>query len=191
MSGFYVNRIFWLNHEKPIIITASDHLHYSSNSCHLQIQPGNATRSNNRRCYPLLINFADGCCKKEQKNNCFTGLQYGIHQCVMYDKQVFDNYPYFINRNKNILNRERGAGYWLWKPFIIFQELYLARVGDIIIYSDALVDFIANISSLIKLTEEQDIIIFNLAGNKVSLHILFEKERAHILFYLGIKMDQT
>jgi hypothetical protein len=85
----------------------------------------------------------------------------------MFNKRSLDNNPDFVNRNKDILERERGAGYWLWKPYLIFQELYLARDGDIIMYSDAKVDFIANISHLIKLTTKQDIIVFKLIGQKV------------------------
>jgi hypothetical protein len=88
----------------------------------------------------------------------------------MFNKRILDSSPGFVNRNKNILQRKRGAGYWLWKPYIIYQELYLARDGDIIVYSDALVDFVANISYLTKLTEKQDIIVFNMAGSKVRVN---------------------
>ncbi|CAF1489149.1 unnamed protein product [Adineta steineri] len=95
------------------------------------------TNMDQQRCYPLLINFAHRCCKHAQENNCLTGLKHGIRQCLMFKKEIVDTDPMFANRNKNILNRKRGAGYWLWKPFILLQELYLARDGDIIVYSDA------------------------------------------------------
>ena len=78
----------------------------------------------------------------------------------MFNKQILEKNPDFVARNKQILQRKRGAGYWLWKPYIIFQELYLASEGDIIVYSDASVDLVANISHLIKLTEQQDILVF-------------------------------
>jgi len=182
VAGFYVHRTFFSNHRIPLIITATDEL----DSCNLQ------THSNEPRCYPLLINFAHGCCRKEQQNNCLTGLKYGIRQCALYNKQFFDNYPDFKNRNKEILRRKRGAGYWLWKPFIRFQELYLARDVDIIVYSDSLVDFIANISHLTKLTNEQDIIIFQLAGMKVKCDDMHIYTYIHIfLFYSGFNMDET
>ncbi|CAF3905893.1 unnamed protein product [Adineta steineri] len=95
------------------------------------------TNMDQQRCYPLLINFAHRCCKHAQENNCLTGLKHGIRQCLMFKKEIVNTDPMFANRNKNILNRKRGAGYWLWKPFILLQELYLARDGDIIVYSDA------------------------------------------------------
>ena len=144
----------------PTTFIAPDVLQNSSNSCRSQPLFSGLTKFHEQRCYPLLINFADGCCKRAQKNNCLTGLQYGLHQCVMFNKQILEKNPDFVARNKQILQRKRGAGYWLWKPYIIFQELYLASEGDIIVYSDASVDLVANISHLIKLTEQQDILVF-------------------------------
>jgi hypothetical protein len=92
----------------------------------------------------------------------------------MFNKRSLNTNPTFVNRNKNILERKRGAGYWLWKPYLIFQELYLARDGDIIVYSDALVNFVANISYLIELTAKQDMIIFELTGFKVKVNFSYK-----------------
>jgi hypothetical protein len=97
----------------------------------------------------------------------------------MFNKRILDNNPDFVNRNKNILQQKRGAGYWLWKPYIIFQELYLARDGDIIVYSDASVNFIANISYLTKLTEKQDVIVFRLTGWKVIVIFHYKSIQLH------------
>ena len=136
-----------------------------SSSCHMITN--HPTKMNRQRCYPLLINFAHGCCEDSQKNNCQTGLKHGIRQCLMFNKQIFDSDPIFASHNENILNRKRGAGYWLWKPYILLQELYLARDGDIVVYSDAAANFINNISHLTNLTQNQDIVIFRLFGWKV------------------------
>jgi len=92
----------------------------------------------------------------------------------MFNKLSLNTNPTFVNRNKNILERKRGAGYWLWKPYLIFQELYLARDGDIIVYSDALVNFVANISYLTELTAKQDMIIFELTGFKVRVNFSYK-----------------
>ena len=158
-----------VENDTPMTFIAPDALHNtSSNSCRLVSIFSGRTESYEPRCYPLLINFADGCCRRSQKNNCLTGLQYGIRQCMMFNKQILKINPDFLARNRHILRRKRGAGYWLWKPYIILRELYLASEGDIIVYSDAAVDFVANISHLTKLTEKQDIIVFRLTGWKVS-----------------------
>ena len=36
---------------------------------------------------------------------------------IIFEKNDIDND--FINKNKSILNCNRGGGYWLWKPYII------------------------------------------------------------------------
>jgi hypothetical protein len=156
-----VSKIVW-DDAIPTTLTAPNAFDNTSTSC-------------------LHINFAHGCCKRAQKHNCLTGLQHGIQQCIMFNKRILDNNPEFINRNKNILQRKRGAGYWLWKLFIIFQELHLARDGDIIVYSDASVNFIANISYLIKLTEKQDIIVFRLIGWKVIVTFHYRSTELHLV----------
>jgi hypothetical protein len=92
--------------------------------------------------------------------NCITGLANGVKQCLKADMNIFDHDRQFVARNRHILNHERGSGYWLWKPYILLKELYLASEGDIIIYSDAAVNFVENITHLIRLTQNQDVIVF-------------------------------
>ena len=43
----------------------------------------------------------------------------------------------FFDKNKNILNQNRGAGYWLWKPYFIQKTLNEVNDGDIVFYVDA------------------------------------------------------
>ena len=42
----------------------------------------------------------------------------------------------FYARHRDILDRPRGGGYWLWKPYIILVELEKLQQGDVLIYSD-------------------------------------------------------
>lgn len=79
----------------------------------------------------------------------------------------------FYADNIDILNQPRGLGYWAWKPFIIwalmdnrltgrqFIENSITKVkdGDILIYSDAGVEFIAPVSHIIN-RMDQDIFLF-------------------------------
>jgi len=50
----------------------------------------------------------------------------------------------FYELNKRILTQPRGAGYWLWKPYFIYKTLNSMNEGDVLIYSDAGIEFIAN-----------------------------------------------
>ncbi len=43
----------------------------------------------------------------------------------------------FYRRNFNTLSQSRGAGYWLWKPYLILKELEKAKDNELIFYSDA------------------------------------------------------
>ena len=42
----------------------------------------------------------------------------------------------FLHANPDISLRERGAGFWSWKPYIIEQALINAKADDLICYSD-------------------------------------------------------
>lgn len=42
----------------------------------------------------------------------------------------------FYQLHHGILSQRRGAGYWLWKPYIILQELKRVDDGDYVVYSD-------------------------------------------------------
>lgn len=43
----------------------------------------------------------------------------------------------FYKQNRKILDQKRGAGYWLWKPYIILEELKKLKKNDFLLYSDA------------------------------------------------------
>lgn len=42
----------------------------------------------------------------------------------------------FYRENKEILDQKRGAGYWLWKPYFILEELKKMPPNDILMYID-------------------------------------------------------
>ncbi len=43
----------------------------------------------------------------------------------------------FWQENLHILSNPIGAGFWIWKPYIILMTLKLADDGDIVLYTDA------------------------------------------------------
>jgi hypothetical protein len=52
----------------------------------------------------------------------------------------------FYQLHRNILDQKRGAGYWLWKPYIILQELKRLDDGDYVVYSDCGRHFVQSFS---------------------------------------------
>lgn len=67
----------------------------------------------------------------------------------------------FAKKNKSILSKGRGGGYWIWKPYfidkVINEEL---RTGDILIYSDAGVEIINNVNWITDRMKYSDIFLF-------------------------------
>lgn len=53
----------------------------------------------------------------------------------------------FYNDNKKILDEKRGAGYWLWKPYIILDVLNKIEFNDIIFYLDCGDTFTSGLNS--------------------------------------------
>jgi len=67
-------------------------------------------------------------------------------QIIIFNKEDID--PDFVEENKDILNCERGGGYWLWKPYIINYVLNEVDDDDIVFYCDLKFFFIDNICGL-------------------------------------------
>ena len=74
-------------------------------------------------------------------------LNYGKEfNIIIFEKNDID--ISFIEKNKSILNCERGGGYWLWKPYIINEILKKINVNDIIFYIDSKYYFIEHFENL-------------------------------------------
>lgn len=84
-----------------------------------------------------LVNFATQDFRHAQQELARSALQYGgIDEAVLWREDDWAKQD-FCRQHRDIAARPRGAGYWLWKPYII-RDL-LARVGgdDVVIYHDA------------------------------------------------------
>ena len=63
--------------------------------------------------------------------------------------------PAFREKNKDILSRKRGNGYWLWKPYVIYKTIVeKLKDGDYLIYSDACVLYMNSSRLLVDFLEE-------------------------------------
>lgn len=110
----------------------------------------------------ILINYATPEMFEYQKRNKETGLKFGFDECYCYVTNDIDEE--FYKENKIILDEKRGAGYFLWKPYFILKTLKKMDYGDILFYSDSRIDFISDVSPLLELTINEDIVLFS---NKV------------------------
>lgn len=95
-----------------------------------------------------LINFADEHFKDAQQRNSSQAIRVGRVDKV-WEFSPKDISKEFKLENSNIFSNKRGCGLWLWKPYFITELLNKLPDGDIIIYSDAGVSFIREVSPLV------------------------------------------
>ena len=108
------------------------------------------------------------------KNYKIVAISYGSEQ---YDKQLEYNgksaleiakvnefYGYkpkdidhdFREKNKYILDKGRGNGYWLWKPYFLYKTLTeKLNYGDYLIYADAAIMYVDSAKKLVDFLKEK------------------------------------
>ena len=98
----------------------------------------------------VAISYANFRFKKQLKINELTAIKVG--KVDEYYSYKFDDIDLnFKKKNKNILSRRRGDGYWLWKPYFILKTLKeKLNKGDYLIYTDAGIFYLDKVDKLIK-----------------------------------------
>jgi hypothetical protein len=78
----------------------------------------------------------------------------------------------FLEKNKSILSLKRGAGYWLWKPYIINKTLEKINDDDIIFYLDSKYYFIEDFTNLyLDYMKTNDILVWKNRPNESVYHM--------------------
>lgn len=98
----------------------------------------------------VLINYANERFESVRKVNTWTGKRIaGFDRVIEYTSENIDSG--FYDRNRKILEQQRGNGLWLWKPYFIKKAL-LEEVddGDYLFYCDSGAFFVRNINPLIE-----------------------------------------
>ena len=115
-----------------------------------------------------LISFADKKYFRSQKILKQSALQYGVDKVYSYNDVWLKSQKHFYEVNKKILNKHRGAGFWLWKPFIILERLTKMEDGDILLYVDSGSRFVHDISPIINIVRKSGIALFSNDNHKNS-----------------------
>ena len=113
----------------------------------------------------ILVNYADRGFVKSQKLNSDSGLLHGFDRVINYTNKNIDND--FYKNNSKILSQTKGAGYWLWKPYIILKTLNCVNENSIIFYCDSGAEFIKNMTPIFEQIQKANrgILIFKLSGH--------------------------
>jgi hypothetical protein len=91
-----------------------------------------------------LVNYSDKTHKNSQIENTRSALTIGgFDEVFSFNYEDLDEE--FISQNKKILSESRGAGYWMWKPYVIKKVLDKIGENDILMYSDSGISFIRNV----------------------------------------------
>lgn len=92
-----------------------------------------------------------------------------------YGSDVFKTYTkewlmtsVFWKENLSILSQPRGAGYWIWKPFIILNTFKELDENDIVLYTDAAMFAINDLNPLFELAEKNSIVVFRIGGGHIN-----------------------
>ncbi len=109
----------------------------------------------------ILVSYAQNCCIKSSKRLCDKALdpnQANFTECLIFNESFIKQHDYeFYTKNLNIFNLSRGAGYWLWKPYIINKMLssnifnFSLSDHDYVIYMDTDAYVMNNIDGMFEL----------------------------------------
>lgn len=105
-----------------------------------------------------LITYGADNMKIGAEKCCLSAMKWGVDDASAFISLNYDDL--FKEMNKEVLTSERGKGYWLWKPCMIMNEMLDLSEGDILIYSDAGVEFIGDVRHIINAMDE-DIFFFS------------------------------
>lgn len=82
-----------------------------------------------------FLTYGSGSFAPAARALCASAVAVGFDRARALGPEALD--PAFRRDNAAILSQPRGAGYWLWKPQIILQELDRLAPGEVLVYSDA------------------------------------------------------
>ena len=132
----------------------------------------------------VLINYAHGCCKLSRRKNSISGLEQGFDCVIEWKREHLDSE--FIATNSSILNSSRGAGYWLWKPYIIKKTLEKCNEGDVVFYADAASFFVRDMTPIFDTIRKNSVVCFELSGG----HIEGKWTRRNVFDAIGMDADR-
>lgn len=135
------------------------------------------------------INYANELYETERKFNTKTAYSKGRVDVVI-EYSPNDIEEAFREKNKKILAYKRGAGLWLWKPYIILKTLRQINESDYLFYCDAGAFYVNRIQLLIDCMEKnnQTVMTFELP---LLARQFTKKETFHLMNYANYEQNQV
>lgn len=105
-----------------------------------------------------LVTYSDQNMTISRERCIMSALSHGVDSVHEWDREMIEATE-FYELNREILDAERGSGYWAWKPYIIYKALLDMTETDVLCYADAGVEFINDVSHIINVMDE-DLFLF-------------------------------
>lgn len=121
-------------------------------------KPQNHTQLRNYKVW--LVSFASHDIHIQNQNNLLYSSRMHNEFDVILPYQMKHIDPDYVAKHSDIFSQKRGAGYWLWKPYIILKTLNMMPENDVLLYVDSSGIFMNHIDSLINLIDEHDFVLF-------------------------------
>ena len=102
-----------------------------------------------------LISYADAPFAPYQAINLLMGRRFGFDDRKAYGPQDIDED--FARRHAGTLKEARGAGYWLWKPYILMAAMAKLSDGDLLFYADAATHFVNPIDPILAALDQHQL----------------------------------
>jgi hypothetical protein len=106
-----------------------------------------------------FINYASKGFYNSQSTGLNSASAFGF-ETVGYTESDLDKN--FISKNINILSNPRGAGYWLWKPYIILDMLNKIQEGDYLIYMDSGACLTGDPTKYLEMIDDKGVLAFSM-----------------------------
>lgn len=106
-----------------------------------------------------LVSYADSADIFFQNRNAMhqSAINKGFDFIFNYRRDLLD--PDFVTEYEDVFANKRGAGYWIWKPWIILNTLEQIPENAILVYGDSNTLFKRPIDDLIAVAQKHDIIL--------------------------------
>lgn len=112
-----------------------------------------------------LISYADRRFKSSQKRLSESARKYKFFDEIFEYSRSSISIRFFV-KNRDVIFNKKGGGYWVWKPYIIYNALKKINFGDYLMYCDSGAEFINSPSHLFKCFDvvSSDVILFDAGG---------------------------
>ncbi len=82
-----------------------------------------------------LLTYATPDYREQQRALIGNARQAGFTDIMSWDRSMLERTEFYA-QHREILDRRKGGGLWLWKPYLIHRELQHLSPGDFLVYSD-------------------------------------------------------